>query len=76
MTTIDYAESIMYIKQLRKKAHDAALNCRWSEVCDIADEIIETGKKLKLFCLHEMEKEICFQRGSIPPPPPPPTTTK
>lgn len=57
MTTIDYAESILYIKQLRKKAHDAALNRRWSEVCDIADEIIETGKKLKLFCLHEIRKD-------------------
>lgn len=53
----DYSEAFMIIKELRKEGQDAAVEQNWSLVCDIADAIIETALRLKIYSVVQMEKE-------------------
>ena len=48
---IDYSESLIKIKHLRKKAHDAILDRRWPDACEHLDEIVVATREAKMFCL-------------------------
>jgi len=51
----DYSEALIIIQELRKKARDAAAEKNWSLVCDIADTIIDTALRLKVYSIMQME---------------------
>ena len=53
---IDYSEGLIKIQILRKKAHNAILNRRWSEACDYADEIIVAAREIKVYSMDQLEK--------------------
>ena len=53
----DYSEALIIIQELRKKAQDAAAKKNWSLVCDIADTIIDTALRLKVYSVIRMEEE-------------------
>ena len=53
---IDYGESLIKIKQSRKKAHDAILDRRWSDACDHLDDIVVAAREAKMFCLGEIKE--------------------
>ena len=55
---IDYSESLIKIKQSRKKAHDAILDKRWPDACDYLDEIVVAAREAKMFCLGEIIEEL------------------
>ena len=55
---IDYGESLIKIKQSRKKAHDAILDRRWSDACDHLDEIVVAAREAKMFCLGKIIDEL------------------
>ena len=55
---IDYGESLIKIKQSRKKAHDAILDKRWPDACDYLDEIVVAAREAKMFCLGEIIEEL------------------
>ena len=52
----DYSEALIIIQELRKKAQDAAAEKNWSLVCDIADTIIDTALRLKVYSIIQMER--------------------
>ena len=52
---IDYGESLIKIKQSRKKAHDAILDRRWADACNHLDDIVVATREAKMFCLGEMK---------------------
>tara|TARA_R110000822_G_scaffold21862_1_gene69242 strand:+ start:155 stop:319 length:165 start_codon:yes stop_codon:yes gene_type:complete len=52
---IDYSESLINIKQLRKKAHEAILDRRWDAACGFVDEIIINAAHMKIFCLDQIK---------------------
>ena len=52
---IDYSESLIKIKHLRKKAHDAILDRRWADACDHLDDIVVATREAKMFCRGEMK---------------------
>tara|TARA_R110000868_G_scaffold379617_1_gene645512 strand:+ start:11 stop:214 length:204 start_codon:yes stop_codon:yes gene_type:complete len=54
---IDYSESLIKIKHLRKKAHDAILDRRWSDACDHLDDIVVAAREAKMFCLGEIKDD-------------------
>ncbi len=53
----DYSISLLEIQQLRKKASEAAKLGQWSEVCDLADEIIVKCRALRIYCLDQLESK-------------------
>jgi len=53
----DYSDSLLTIQAMRKKARDAAAEKNWSLVCDIADTIIDTALRLKVYSVIRMEEE-------------------
>jgi hypothetical protein len=53
----DYAMSLMQIQELRKQASEASHLGKWSEVCDLADEIVVTAHKLRIYCLDRLESQ-------------------
>jgi hypothetical protein len=54
-TMIDYSESLIKIRLLRKKAHDAILDKKWAEACDYLDDIVVAARAAKMFCLAEIK---------------------
>lgn len=54
---LDYSYGMIKIQQLRQRAHTALLAKRWSEVCDIADEIVLAARSVKLYCLNELDAQ-------------------
>ena len=52
---IDYSESLIKIRLLRKKAHDAILDKKWAEACDYLDDIVVAARAAKMFCLAEIK---------------------
>jgi hypothetical protein len=53
----DYSISLLEIQQLRKKASETAKLGQWSEVCDLADEIIVKCRALRIYCLDQLESQ-------------------
>ena len=53
--TEDYAQALLDIKALRAKAYEAMQTHQWAEACDLADEIIVAARKVKLYCLDQLE---------------------
>ena len=51
----DYSEALIIIQELRRQAQDAAAEKNWSLVCDIADTIIDTALRLKIYSVIQME---------------------
>ena len=51
----DYSEALIIIQELRRQAQDAAAEKNWSLVCDIADTIIDTALRLKIYSIIQME---------------------
>ena len=54
--TEDYAQALLDIKALRSKAYEAMQTHQWAEACDLADEIIVAARKVKVYCLDQLEK--------------------
>jgi len=54
----DYSISLLEIQQLRKQASEAANQGKWSEVCDLADEIIVKSRALRIYCLDQLESQV------------------
>lgn len=50
----DYAQPLLDIKHLREQAHKALQEGRWADACDLADEIVDAARKVRLFCLDKM----------------------
>lgn len=55
---IDYSESLIKINYLRKQAHEAILDRRWSDACDYLDEIVIAAREAQMFCLGKIKDEI------------------
>lgn len=53
----DYSITLLEIQQLRKQASEASTLGRWSEVCDIADEIVVKARALRIYCLDQLESK-------------------
>lgn len=53
----DYSITLLEIQQLRKRASDASKLGQWSEVCDLADEIIVKARALRIYCLDQLETQ-------------------
>ena len=53
----DYSMSLMQIQELRKQASEASHLGKWSEVCDLADEIVDTANKLRIYCLDRLQSQ-------------------
>jgi len=53
----DYAQALITISQLRLRAREALNAGRWAEACDCADEIIISGRRVRVYCLDKLEKE-------------------
>lgn len=56
-TVMDYAEPIINIEHLRRRAHDALLKRDWKKAVDLADEIIVASRGVRGYCLDQIEKE-------------------
>lgn len=54
----DYSVTLLEIQQLRKKASEASRLGNWSEVCDLADEIIVKARALRIYCLDQLEAKV------------------
>jgi hypothetical protein len=59
---IDYAQAILDIKALRAKAYEAMQKHEWATACDLADEIIVAARKVKVYCLDQLEQENADQQ--------------
>jgi hypothetical protein len=55
-TVMDYAENIINIDHLRKKAHQALLMKDWKKAVDLADEIVAASNGIRGYCLTQLEK--------------------
>lgn len=53
----DYSISLLEIQHLRKQASEASHLGKWSEVCDLADEIIVRAHALRIYCLDQLESQ-------------------
>tara|TARA_R110000868_G_scaffold385121_1_gene652868 strand:+ start:261 stop:428 length:168 start_codon:yes stop_codon:yes gene_type:complete len=51
----DYAQALLDIKALRAKTYEAMQTHQWAEACDLADEIIVAARKVKVYCLDQLE---------------------
>lgn len=56
-TVMDYAEPIIKVEQLRRKAHDALQKREYGKAVDVADEIIVASRNIRAYCLDKLEKE-------------------
>ena len=61
--TEDYAQALLDIKALRAQAYEAMQTHQWAKACDIADEIIVAARKVKVYCLDQLEQENADQQA-------------
>jgi hypothetical protein len=52
-TMIDYSESLIKIRLLRKKAHDAILDKKWDLAGGYADDLLVASRELKIWILDQ-----------------------
>lgn len=51
----DYAQALLNIKALRAKAYTAMQQRNWKVACDCADEVIVEARKVRIYCLDQLE---------------------
>ena len=50
---IDYSESLIKIRLLRKKVHDAILDKKWDLAGGYADDLLVASRELKIWILDQ-----------------------
>jgi hypothetical protein len=53
----DYSEPLIFLRQLREKAHQALLMKDYKKAVDLADEIVIEARKMRIYCLDQLEKQ-------------------